>query len=42
MEGLLKAYLTHRKSADETFLEFSRRYDGASLLKLVGLVEVAA
>jgi ferredoxin-nitrite reductase len=42
VEGLLKAYLTHRKSADETFLAFSRRYDVAALLKLVELVEVAA
>jgi len=35
VEGLLKAYLANRSSADETFLAFSRRYDGEALKKLV-------
>ncbi len=34
VERLLKAYLAHRASPDETFLAFSRRHDGASLRKL--------
>ncbi len=34
VERLLKAYLTHRASADETFLTFSRRHDGEALRKL--------
>ncbi len=40
VEGLLKAYLAHRASPDETFLAFSRRYDGEALKKLVEM-EVA-
>ena len=31
---MLKAYLTHRASADETFLTFARRHDGETLRKL--------
>jgi ferredoxin-nitrite reductase len=34
VEKLLKAYLTHRASADESFLTFARRHDGESLRKL--------
>ena len=34
VERLLKAYLTHRTSRDETFLTFARRHDGESLRKL--------
>ena len=34
VERLLKAYLTHRASADETFHAFSRRHDGESLRKM--------
>ena len=34
VERLLKAYLTHRGSADETFLAFARRHDGETLRKL--------
>jgi ferredoxin-nitrite reductase len=34
VERLLKAYLTHRASADETFLAFARRHDGETLRKL--------
>ncbi|HEY0912066.1 MAG TPA: NirA family protein [Bradyrhizobium sp.] len=34
VERLLKAYLTHRNSPDETFLTFARRHDGDSLRKL--------
>ena len=34
VEKLLKAYLAHRVSADETFLAFSRRHDGETLRKL--------
>jgi ferredoxin-nitrite reductase len=34
VERLLKAYLTHRVSADETFLSFARRHDGETLRKL--------
>ncbi len=40
VEGLLKAYLTHRSSPEETFLAFSRRHDGEALKKLVEM-EVA-
>jgi ferredoxin-nitrite reductase len=41
VEGLLKAYLAHRNSIDETFLAFSRRYDGEALKKLVDMAAVA-
>jgi ferredoxin-nitrite reductase len=34
VERLLKAYLTHRASSDETFLTFARRHDGETLRKL--------
>src|SRR5450432_3916369 len=34
VERLLKAYLAHRASSDETFLTFSRRHDVAALRKL--------
>jgi ferredoxin-nitrite reductase len=34
VEKLLKAYLTHRASPDETFLTFARRHDGETLRKL--------
>jgi ferredoxin-nitrite reductase len=34
VEHLLKAYLAHRSSSDETFLNFARRHDGAALRKL--------
>ncbi len=34
VERLLKAYVAHRASADETFLAFSRRHDGESLKKM--------
>jgi ferredoxin-nitrite reductase len=34
VERLLKAYLAHRASADETFLTFARRNDGETLRKL--------
>jgi len=34
VERLLKAYLTHRASANETFLTFARRHDGETLRKL--------
>lgn len=34
VEGLLKAYITHRSSSDETFLSFARRHDGETLRKL--------
>jgi ferredoxin-nitrite reductase len=34
VERLLKAYLTHRLSSDETFLSFARRHDGETLRKL--------
>ena len=34
VEKLLKAYLAHRASPDETFLTFARRHDGESLRKL--------
>jgi ferredoxin-nitrite reductase len=35
VERVLKAYLTHRASADETFLSFARRHQGEALRKLV-------
>jgi ferredoxin-nitrite reductase len=34
VEKLLKAYLGHRTSSDETFLDFARRHDGDTLRKL--------
>jgi ferredoxin-nitrite reductase len=34
VEKLLKAYLSHRSSREETFLAFARRHDGATLRKL--------
>ena len=34
IEKLLKAYLSHRLSVDETFLTFARRHDGETLRKL--------
>ncbi len=34
VEKLLKAYLAHRASPDETFLSFARRVDGETLRKL--------
>jgi ferredoxin-nitrite reductase len=34
VEKLLKAYLSHRASADETFLSFARRHPGEALRKL--------
>jgi ferredoxin-nitrite reductase len=34
VERLLKAYLAHRASPDETFIGFARRHDGESLRKL--------
>jgi ferredoxin-nitrite reductase len=34
VERLLKAYLAHRASSDETFLSFARRHDGETLRKL--------
>jgi len=34
VEKLLKAYLAHRSSKDETFLNFARRHDGETLRKL--------
>lgn len=34
IEALLKAYLAHRASPDESFLAFARRHDGATLRKL--------
>ena len=34
VEKLLKAYLAHRSSPDETFLTFARRHDGATLRTL--------
>jgi ferredoxin-nitrite reductase len=34
VEKLLKAYLSHRASSDETFLAFARRHDGETLRKL--------
>ena len=41
VEGLLKAYVAHRTSSDETFLAFSRRHDGETL-KTMADAEVAA
>jgi ferredoxin-nitrite reductase len=41
VEGLLKAYVAHRVSSDETFLAFTRRHDGATL-KTMANAEVAA
>jgi len=34
VERLLKAYVSHRTSPDETFLTFARRHDGETLRKL--------
>jgi ferredoxin-nitrite reductase len=34
VENLLKAYLAHRSSSEETFLTFARRHDGETLRKL--------
>lgn len=34
VEALLKAYIAHRASPDETFLSFARRHDGEALRKL--------
>ncbi len=34
VERLLKAYVAHRTSPDETFLTFARRHDGGTLRKL--------
>ena len=34
IEKLLKAFLAHRNSKDETFLSFARRHDGEALRKL--------
>lgn len=34
VESLLKAYLSHRASSEETFLAFARRHDGETLRKL--------
>ena len=34
VEKLLKAYLSHRASSDETFVAFARRHDGETLRKL--------
>ena len=34
VEKLLKAYLSHRASPDETFLTFARRHDGETLRRL--------
>src|SRR5262245_30256895 len=31
IERLLRSYVSHRKSSDETFLQFSRRYDAEAL-----------
>jgi ferredoxin-nitrite reductase len=41
VEALLKAYLAHRLSPDETFLAFSRRHDGEALKKLAATDTVA-
>jgi ferredoxin-nitrite reductase len=41
VERLLKAYLSHRSSPDETFLSFARRHDGETLRKLAD-AEVSA
>ena len=34
VEKLLKAYLAHRSSPEETFLTFARRHDGEALRQL--------
>ena len=34
VEKLLKAYLAHRSSPEETFLTFARRHDGETLRRL--------
>jgi len=34
VERLLKAYLTHRSSSDESFLSFARRHGGETLRQL--------
>jgi ferredoxin-nitrite reductase len=39
VERLLKVYLAHRASRDETFLSFARRHDGEQLRKLADAVE---
>jgi ferredoxin-nitrite reductase len=39
VERLLKAYLAHRASSDETFLSFARRHDGETLRKLADAQE---
>lgn len=41
VERLLRAYLAHRKSTDESFLSFARRHDGETLRKLAD-AEVSA
>jgi ferredoxin-nitrite reductase len=41
IERLLKAYMSHRSSPDETFLSFARRHDGEALRKLAD-AEVSA
>ena len=41
VEKLLKAYLSHRASPEETFLAFARRHDGEALRKLAD-AEVSA
>jgi ferredoxin-nitrite reductase len=41
VERLLKAYMSHRSSPDETFLSFARRHDGEALRKLAD-AEVSA
>ena len=41
VERLLKAYLSHRSSPDETFLSFARRHDGEALRRLAD-AEVSA
>ncbi|MDB5500590.1 MAG: nirA [Tardiphaga sp.] len=41
VEKLLKAYMSHRTSPDETFLTFARRHDGETLRKLAD-AEVSA
>jgi ferredoxin-nitrite reductase len=38
VEKLLKAYLAHRASPDETFLTFARRHDGEALRRLADAV----
>jgi ferredoxin-nitrite reductase len=41
VEGLLKAYVAHRSSSDETFLAFSRRHDGETLKKMADAEVIA-